>query len=326
MDGFEFPVSINDAQYGNCIVCSPYAMLVRLPPDLWRHDRRYIEWALATAGCAALAPPLLAMGINRVLRINNWFGLTRSYGGWRGESATEMTRELTNRLPRHAILISHILAESDPGLAKGLQRAGYWISPQRLVFVLDGKAPDVPRHRNNVRDFALLEKPDLAVVTHEEFSVRDFDACARLYYRLYIEKHTPLSPRYGPRFFKLCHDLGLLTFQGLRDRTGALLGMVGTAEDNGAVRCSVVGYHTGLPRELGLYRRLIALVIREACQKKVTLILGGGAAEFKCSRGAKPQLESTAVYARHLPVSGRFLWYALRFAGHPPQTARTSPG
>lgn len=313
--GETFPVSVNDGQYGNALSCSPSSIWIRLPADLYRQANAPISQAMATIGGAGLAPLFIALRFNRVVRLNDWLGLTRSFGSWRGRSVASLTRELARRFPRHAVLIPRIVEILNPGLAQTLERAGFRVSPRQTSYVLDGRDPEVPKRRNNQRDFRLVESDDFEFVDHEGFRGADFAGCARLYREIYIRKYSPLAARYTPAFFELCHRLDLLRFRGFRGPGGRLIAMIGIAEDDAAMYASILGYDRTLPKERGLYRRLMALVIREACRRGIRLYLGSGAAGFKTSRGAEPHIQWGAVYARHLPVLRQGLWDILNVVG-----------
>ncbi|MBR7784459.1 hypothetical protein KDM89_20195, partial [Undibacterium sp. LFS511W] len=68
----------------------------------------------------------------------------------------------------------------------------------------------------------------------------------------------------------------------------------------------LIGYDTQLPKELGIYRRLMALLLKLAKDKQMKLHYSSGAAQFKLARGGLPALEYTAVYSQHLPAVKKF--------------------
>jgi hypothetical protein len=73
----------------------------------------------------------------------------------------------------------------------------------------------------------------------------------------------------------------------------------------------LIGYDLALPRKLGLYRMLTALVFQEARETGRILNLSAGAAQFKRHRGGEAQIEYSAVYIAHLPVFQRAVWASL---------------
>ena len=79
---------------------------------------------------------------------------------------------------------------------------------------------------------------------------------------------------------------------------------------------ALLGYDLGLPRKLGLYRLLFALLTAEAADAGLVLNLGGGSGRFKLLRGAMAAEEFDAVYDAHLPPHRRFSWTLLLTAAH----------
>jgi hypothetical protein len=67
----------------------------------------------------------------------------------------------------------------------------------------------------------------------------------------------------------------------------------------------MLGYDTALPQEMGLYRLLMALLLKTAKERSLMLHLSSGAGAFKRSRGGKATLEYTAIYSEHLSPSKR---------------------
>jgi hypothetical protein len=85
--------------------------------------------------------------------------------------------------------------------------------------------------------------------------------------------------------------------------------VVGIFSQGDVSTAPIVGYNTGLPQSLGLYRLLMAQAFRHAIENQTLLNLSAGASGFKRLRGGMPAIEYSAVYARHLPLrSRRFLW------------------
>ena len=67
----------------------------------------------------------------------------------------------------------------------------------------------------------------------------------------------------------------------------------------------------GVPRKVGLYRRLMALYVKRGLERKLLLNLSAGAGEFKELRGALGTVEYDVVYDGHLGIHRRMPWRVL---------------
>ena len=67
----------------------------------------------------------------------------------------------------------------------------------------------------------------------------------------------------------------------------------------------IVGYDTALPAEAGLYRRLMAIALKRARERKLLYNMSAGAAGFKRNRGGVAALEHMMIYDRHLAMPRR---------------------
>jgi hypothetical protein len=149
-----------------------------------------------------------------------------------------------------------------------------------------------------------LAQADYAVVEPGEIGPADYARMAQLYGYLYLDKYTDLNPQYSTEFIAAAHRGGLIDFYGLR-RNGQLDGAIGFFDAGEVMTAPIVGYDTALPQVVGLYRRLMAIGMRRARQRRMLFNMSAGAAGFKRNRGAVPAIEYAAVYTRHLPVNQR---------------------
>jgi hypothetical protein len=312
--GWLLPVSVNDGSDGdNCYFCSPRA--------------QYADYAAFELSC--LGQPLVEIplrgflagagaifrraSLDRVVIVNNWLLSTNLYPvEWHGEGLKSFVASMIGRYPEHAILFRSINARQNPLLLPALRRAGARLLASRVVWHYDGAHPAFMRTSDCRRDRRLLEEGPWEIVGRDDLCPGDLPNFTRLYEQLYVEKYTSLNPRYTERYFAACHALGLLRFHGLREReTGRWLGMLGIFERDGVLTAPAVGYDTAQPQKRGLYRALMALVMREAVRRGALLNLSAGAGSFKQLRGGEPCVEFTAVFDAHLPRSRRWPWKVL---------------
>ncbi len=200
-----------------------------------------------------------------------------------------------------------------------LRRAGYRLIPSRSVLFTPTSTSDWERPRDTTRDRAVFDRSeyrevDAPVDPATGMSSPELrDRIAHLYRLLYVEKYSPLNPRYTAEFIGAAQRAGFLRFVLLQRPDGRVDGVFGYAVAHGHLAAPVFGYDTALPQRLGLYRMLSLLVARRAHAAGAELHNSSGVADFKRHRGAEPELEYTAVSTRHLPWRRRLGWAALEF-------------
>jgi hypothetical protein len=157
-----------------------------------------------------------------------------------------------------------------------------------------------------------LQRTRFHLANHAELTPSDYPRIAELYRALYLEKYSRHNPQFTSEFIGLCHSNHLMTLAGLRDASGVLQGVVGYFERNGMMTTPLVGYNTAPPQKEGLYRMLIALVLRDAARKGIVLNLSSGAAHFKRLRGGMPEIEYSAAFVSHLSLGRKAVVHGIR--------------
>ncbi len=312
--GWCFPLSVNDGSDGdNCYLCSPRAQYVD-----------YAAYELSRLGRPLVMSPLRGLltgageffrrtSLDRVVIVNNWLLSTNLYPtDWHGQGLADLIVGLVDRYPGHAILFRSLNARQNPALLPALQRAGARLLASRVVWHYAGARRAFTLSPNGRRDLRLLENGAWEIVAHDDLRAADMTPFARLYEQLYLKKYTALNPRYTARYLGACHARRLLRFHGLRERaTGRWCGVLGCFERGGVLTAPIVGYDTALPPSRGLYRALMALVLRETTRRGVLLNLSAGAGNFKRLRGGEPCAEFSAVFDAHIPRARRWPWQVL---------------
>lgn len=304
------PVTINEQDYDNAWVCSPYTSAVTYPLDELSKIPS-VTLRLGLSGIVRTLGPLLrACRINRVVTLNNWLLSTNLYPNTTPETIARSVTVLAEQYPRHAILVRSLNRVTNAGLIDSLSEAGCLLAPSRQVYLYDGADPQYLRRTNSLRDLRLLNShtPSL-VMQHDECF--DSSRISELYELLYLRKYSYHNPQFTSRFIHVARDSGVLELFGLRDEQGQLEAVVGTIEVNGVLTAPVVGYDTSLPQGRGLYRMLMAHVLQLAAERKQLLNLSAGAGSFKRLRGGIPELEYSAVYISHLPLRQQLAWRTL---------------
>lgn len=304
------PITVNETEYDNSWVCSPYNATITYPLDELRHvPSRSLR--LALAGLIHSASPLLrTCCINRVVCVNNWLLSTNLYPELDINQIKPLTAMLCDLFPKHAILFRSLNPVTNAPLMGALREASYRFAPSRQVYLYDGSQPNYLKRSNSKRDRKLLaETTQFSPVPHNQ--IRDFVRVRELYDLLYLHKYSFHNPQFTERLIRIWHESRMMNLFGLSNEAGQLDGIVGTFAMNGVVTAPLVGYDTSQPQNQGLYRMLMAHVLQQAADIKILLNLSAGAASFKRLRGGQPELEYSAVYCRHLPARQLTAWTAL---------------
>jgi hypothetical protein len=292
-------------------VVSPFTHYIRYLEEELRlvHPRplRLALWVLIRA----IAVILGRRALDRVVIVNNWLLSTNLYPAGVAAHAPAIGRELIRRYPGHAVMFRSLNSTSNGDLIAALQDVGFRALTSRRVYLLDARDPRRFRHRDLIRDMALLERTPYRIEPITEPSAAEVQRILELYRLLYLEKYSPLNPQFTPEFIARAIQTRFLTVYGLT-RAGRLDGVLGYFVRNGVMTTPLFGYDTALPRKLGLYRMLSALLCVRARELGVLLNESSGAATFKRQRGAEPVIEFSLVATAHLSPYPRFAWWLLR--------------
>ncbi|PYI55507.1 GNAT family N-acetyltransferase [Paenibacillus flagellatus] len=309
------PVTVNDTEYDNSYVCSPYthyASYARQELYLLRSGAARFWLRGATHALALL---LKASRFNRAVHVNNWLLSTNLYPELGADETEEAFRLLLARFPQHTIVFRSLCRTINGDLMDRLQRRGFRLVPSRQVYLWRGSGPLAPNAKARwllKRDYALLDKHGYEPVGPESLKPEDMPRLAELYRALYLDKYSYYNPQFGDAFFELVRSGKLLELHALRHKeSGRLDAVLGCYDRGGVMTTPVFGYDTSLPQQTGLYRMLSAVLLDIAAAKGLLLHESSGAAQFKRNRGAVAEIEYSAVYDRHLPVDRRMGWFVL---------------
>lgn len=308
----EVPVTRNDGEARTCYVCCPSVAYIDYALSELRHFEGNAALSAALHALVTVARPVIAAtGIDRHLQLNNWLLATNPALPLGAEELTEVTHSLIAGHPGHAVIWRSLNEYSDSEQIARFISAGYNLFPARQIYLFDCRGAPPVIHRDERRDRLLLEAGDYEVVAPEQIEASDHARVAELYGYLYLDKYTRLNPQYSAEYMAAAQGSGLLSFYGLR-QAGRLDGMIGFFELGDVMTAPVVGYDTSKPQQLGLYRRLMAIGLQRARQRRVLFNMSAGAASFKRNRGAIPAIEYAAVYSRHLAVRQRAACWIVR--------------
>lgn len=308
VDDLVFPVTVNSGKFNDAWVCSPLTTYWRYAQEEMSRYAYVMGRFLFLFICHVYGYLLKFARIDQAVTINNWVLSTNIYPALTNEQAlTQMIASARKKWPGHGIWFRSLNQELNADWLHALRELGLTLIPSRQVYLFDDLANGVRQHANLQRDMHLLKSTTLLRVCDSEIRQQDYARIAELYKLLYIDKYSQLNPEYTASFMQAWHTAGLLHFYAFKSDDGVLQAIVGLFQLQGVVTAPIVGYNTALPRELGLYRLLMAAVFEHAIKNKLIVNLSAGAAHFKRLRGGKPAIEYSAVWSAHLPMRTRIV-------------------
>lgn len=300
-----FPVTVNDAEYGDTYVCSPHTAYSLYAKEELRLIRNAAARAILGAVSDAAGALLKAARVNRMVQVNNWMLSTNLFPACCDLPFEEMTQLLVTQFPAHFICFRSLNPWTNEATMRQLRRARYKLVASRQVYGYERLAETWGRTSNCREDRRLLARTPYRVVASHEIVDTDFPRMAELYRLLYLEKYPRYNPAFTAEYLRLCHRSGVMRFLGLRASDGILAGILGLFIVDGVITAPIVGYDTAVDRKAGLYRLLMTLIFEHAHQTGERINLSSGAAHFKRLRGGRGIIEYSAVYDRHLSMGRR---------------------
>jgi hypothetical protein len=301
------PLTRNLHEYNNSYVCSPYTAYIRYARDeLGLIDNQALR--LGLRALITLASGLLRLGqINQTLSINNWLFSTNIVPNWQAESVRQFTQQLASKNPTHSLSIRSLNQETNAELMQILTANGWQLLPARQVYLFLQGGQAWWKKNNVQNDQRLLRKTEFTLIQPIEHNSPDFEAIETCFNQLFIEKHSTLNPQFSAEYFEFLHNHKLVEFFSFRNAEGRIIASIGLFTQHGLITAPILGYDTDLPQKLGLYRLLIAVLLKETHHRQQSLNLSSGAGDFKRQRGGKPVVEYTALYTNHLPWLTRII-------------------
>lgn len=308
-----FPVTVNDGQYENSYVVSPYTAFIHYAKEeLVKLQNKSLSIALSIfLTCFGL---ICKKGkINHLVFVNNYLLSTNLYPAWQGENIAKMTQDLMTKYPNHLLAFRSLNQYQHPELIQHFVQNGYHLLASRQVYLFDQEKAPFHHKKNVIADKKLLLKKDYILCHPKDLNEKDYGRIVELYNLLYLDKYSYHNPQFTVKFVQLCHQKKLLDIYGFRNQDGTLDAVIGFFTLGKTTTAPLVGYDTKLPAQLGLYRRLMAYAFQYAKEKNYLLNLSSGASSFKRLRGGKAEMEYSAIYFNHLPFFRRLFWQVLLF-------------
>lgn len=309
VDNFVIPVTVNNEEYENSFVCSPYTLyityaLASLPMLQKGIVLKSTEVMLKTLG------KILRKGqINKVVMVNNWLFTTNLYPPLTKEQIKSIVEYLKERFPDHAIGFRSINAGSYKTSYDSIIDSKLLMIASRQIYQTDTKDENNFTTRIYKSDLKQLRESSYEIVDAIELSDEDIHRVLDLYRALYIDKYSKNNPQFNLNFIKLAVDNGTLHLKTLK-KNGTVEGAIGYSTQYNAMVSPFFGYDPSAEHK-GLYRLLSTILMQEARSHQVLFNQSAGASFYKKIRRAKPYLEYMSVYVKHLPYSRRLPWNIL---------------
>lgn len=301
------PLTVNDTDdcRDNAWVCSPLTTYCDYAREEAARALHPLLGAPVGLVCRGFGAAMKHARIERAVTINNWLLSTNLYPACDAASLRSLLSGALQRWPDHAIWFRSLNEVHNADWLAALRALDVELIPSRQIYYVEARVTGAPMRADLRRDLRLLQHTSLQRVGPGDFCDSDYARIATLYTELYIDKHSRLNPQYTEHFMRAWHAAGLLEFHGFRDADGQLQAVVGLFCQGDFVTAPLLGYNRALPARLGLYRLLMALVLEQGTRRGATVNLSAGAAQFKRLRGARPAIEYSAVFTRHLAPSRR---------------------
>ena len=317
MDGRLIPLAFNTAQYGNSGLFSVHARYITNQRVAIAANDAFgpVKGRVLSGVLQGLGGVLRAARINRCIHVDHWPTLRNTAPPLTVDPVRRLTDFLTERFPGHALVFSALSPATHAPLLDALADAGYcalYTTYTRMCLPHGDTALDRKARENRRRDARLLEGSGYQFV-----DPRDVPGCAprlaELYRMLNREKYRT-NPDCRPEYFEAALRGGPMRLRALV-KDGRIDVFYGFTVMGDVVYSPVAGYDLAVPQDVGLYRILNSLLLKEAVDRGLALETGAGADDFKSLRGDRPVPRYGAVYTRHLPRYRQEGWKLLvRFA------------
>ena len=311
IDGIVLPVTVNEGEYDNSYVCSPYSFFISYAresldfiPQPWLRQsiRMFLD---------ALGKRMQGFELNKAAAVNNWFFSTNLYPPMEERQVISAVHTLQDAFPEHAIVFRCVDPFTNPVCYRILPQLGFEMIATRQIYFLDTNDTSFFSSRLFKSDLKLLKNSGYEIIGDGEIKEEEIPRLLELYRDLYLDKYSTLNPNYSEEFVRLALKQNLLQFIALK-KEGRIDAVAGFVERDGKMYCPFFGYDSKMPQEIGLYRILSTALMLEAKERKLFFHQSSGASMYKKIRKAKGAVEYTAVYYKHLKIQRHLPWMMLK--------------
>ncbi|VAW61789.1 FIG01230870: hypothetical protein [hydrothermal vent metagenome] len=308
------PVTINETEYENSYVCSPYTALI---PYCLDELKKLNNWWLRK-GIEKLIfifdKVLKKHNINRVIHVNNWLLSTNLYPEKNKIiNVSSLIENITDQYKGHTVIFRSLNNFLNKALISEFELAGCMIVPTRQVYIYDKLLNDYSKTHNYKIDKKHMDKTKYQYVKQSDINESDYARIVELYNMLYVSKYSKHNPQFTTQYIALIIKHPSFYLEGFRNVYGVLDAVGGRFAVENTITLPIVGYDTSKPIKVGLYRLVLMSTLLYAEKNNYCFNASSGAPHFKKLRGGVPCIEYSAIYIKHLPVCSQRIWKVLNY-------------
>lgn len=295
------PITINEAEYSNSYVCSPYAQYFNYACEEIKHLKSRLLKKILRKIYSPVGVFFKWGQIDKTICVNNWLISTNLFPPLTEKEVQAITGHLKKNYPAHSILFKSLNSFTNQDLMGHLKKQSYRKVISRPVYLLDTRLETPFKANMFKKDLGLLKKQ--RYIHSKEYQPEDGQRLEHIYKCLYLDKYSSLNQDYTEKFFTLpCLNLRTIR-QG-----NTILGAYGLIQMHGISTLVWLGYDTSLPQDLGLYRSISTYATLDAKDKGDIFHMSAGASSFKRLRRAEGHIEYYCIHIAHLPLRRKLPW------------------
>jgi len=308
------PFTVNNTEYENSYVCSPYTMLVPYCiEELHKLDNRVLSVVIKQV-LRLLDRYVKHNNINRIVHINNWLLSTNLYPCVEKLTNIDvLLNTFSHHYKSHSLVFRSLNTHLNKELLSKLTSLGCIAVPTRQVYLYDKQLKDYSKTHNYKIDKKLLENTHYQYVAQSDIKESDYNRIIELYNMLYVDKYSKYNPQFTSLYITSIIKSPYFFIEGFRNKHGILDAVGGRFTIGSTTSLPIVGYDTKKPKHFGLYRLVLISTLLYAEKNNLCFNASSGAAHFKRLRGASPDIEYSMVYVKHLSNSSQRFWKIVAF-------------
>ncbi|MCP4133225.1 MAG: GNAT family N-acetyltransferase [bacterium] len=306
------PLTLIDKQYKNALFASPYTHYLTFTLEELSEINNFFLETIFRFLILIMGPLFKACKFNKVIYVNNWLFSTTVYPGLSSHQVSGIRKFLVEKFPDHCIIFRTVDDILGDEFMNFFEKDNFKLVYSRPTYHLNPFVEKYRRSKNLRSDINKLKKTDYSVITAKEMTEDDIPRLQELYQMLYVDKYSRYNPIYTEKFFQLALRGAGIELLGLK-KDGRIDGFLGFYGNDKILTAPLLGYDMNLPRELNLYRILVASLFLRGQENGQIINFSAGVGRFKMLRGCENRMEYIAVYDKHLPRNRRIPWAILKF-------------